>query len=125
LSPHRFVLTAERGNRIEFICLFSPTNVPSELPSVGQAFEETAAHWKRFWSTGGAIDLSGSKDPRWRELERRIVLSQYLMAAQSAGSFPSAEIGLMGLDPWRSQFHMEMVWWHLAHYALWDRSPMG
>lgn len=54
-----------------------------------------------------------------------MVLSQYQMAAQSAGSFPSAEIGLMGLDPWRGQFHMEMVWWHLAHYGLWDRWPMA
>ena len=69
--------------------------------------------------------MSGSRDPRWRELERRIVLSQYQMAAQSAGSFPSAETGLMGLDSWRSQFHMEMVWWHLAHYALWGRWRMA
>jgi len=71
------------------------------------------------------MDLSHSKDPRWRELERRIVLSQYQMAAQSAGSWPSAETGLMGVDFWSSQFHMEMVWWHLAHYALWDRWPMA
>jgi hypothetical protein len=82
-------------------------------------------HWKEFWSTGGAIDLSQSKDTRWRELERRIVLSQYQLAAQSAGSWPSAENGLMGVDPWSSQFHMEMVWWHLAHYGLWDRWPMA
>ena len=51
------------------------------------------AHWNRFWSTGGAIDLSGSTDPRWRELERRIVLSQYLTAIQCAGRFPPQEIG--------------------------------
>ena len=124
-SPHRFVLSGAGTNRIEFICAFSPAKISGELPTVGVSFEEAAEHWKTFWSTGGAIDLSGSKDPRWRELERRIVLSQYHLAAQSAGSYPSAEIGLMGLDPWLSQFHMEMVWWHLAHYALWDRWPMA
>ena len=43
------------------------------------------------------------------------------MAAMSAGSWPSSENGLLGIDAWRGQFHMEMVWWHLAHYALWDR----
>jgi hypothetical protein len=43
------------------------------------------------------------------------------MATMSAGSWPSSENGLMGIDPWRGQFHMEMVWWHLSHYALWDR----
>ena len=124
-SPHCFVLSATGTNRLDFICAFSPTQIPSEPPTVETTFEKTAAHWKEFWSTGGAIDLSGSKDPRWFELERRIVLSQYEMAAQSSGSLPSAEIGLMGIDPWRSQFHMEMVWWHLAHYALWDRWPMA
>ena len=80
-----------------------------------------AERWAKYWATGGAIDLSASKDPRWRELERRTVLSQYLMAAMSAGSWPSSENGLLGIDAWRGQFHMEMVWWHLAHYALWGR----
>ena len=124
-SSHCFELFASRTNRIEFICAFSPTAYPDSLPTVGSSFKKAAAHWRQFWKSGGAIDLSDSKDPRWSELERRIVLSQYLMATQSAGSFPSAETGLMGIDPWRSQFHMEMVWWHLAHYALWERLPMA
>ena len=42
-------------------------------------------YWNNFWQTGGAIDLSGSQDPRWFELERRIVLSEYLTAIQDAG----------------------------------------
>jgi hypothetical protein len=124
-SAHCFLLAAPGTNRLEFICAFSPARIAGELPLVGESFEAASRHWRKFWSTGGAIDLSGSRDARWSELERRIVLSQYLMAAQSAGSFPSAETGLMGLDPWRGQFHMEMVWWHLAHYALWDRWPMA
>ncbi len=123
--PYHFVLSAKATNRLEFICAFSPTPVAETLATATQSFEATSSHWQQFWSTGGAIDLSGSKDARWFELERRIVLSQYQLAAQSAGSFPSAEIGLMGMDPWRGQFHMEMVWWHLAHYALWDRWPMA
>ena len=120
-SPHNFVLSATETNRLEFVCAFSTAKIPDALPAVEKSMAETSQHWKNFWSTGGAIDLSDSKDSRWFELERRIVLSQYLLAAQSAGSFPSAEAGLMKLDPWRGQFHMEMVWWHLAHYALWDR----
>lgn len=124
-SPHHFILSATGANRLEFMCAFSPARLADPIPTPEQSLDKTRKHWEKFWSTGGAIDLSGSRDLRWRELERRIVLSQYLMAAQSAGSFPSAEIGLMGLDPWRSQFHMEMVWWHLAHYALWDRWSMG
>jgi len=124
-SPHRFHLSATGTSRLEFVCAFSPAQLPDELPTVKDSLKLTADHWAHFWSTGGAIDLSGSKDPRWRELERRIVALPVPDGRQSAGSFPSAETGLMGLDPWRSQFHMEMVWWHLAHYALWDRWPMA
>jgi len=107
--------------RLEFVCAFASTNLPRPLPSFSETRRACAARWESYWKSGGAVDLSESKDPRWSELERRVVLSQYLMAAQSAGSFPSAETGLMGIDPWRGQFHMEMVWWHLAHYGLWDR----
>jgi len=124
-SPHHFVLSATGKPRLEFVLAFSPEKISGSLPGVEKSFAASSRHWKKFWSNGGAIDLSGSKDPRWFELERRIVLSQYLMAAQSAGSFPSSESGLMQIDPWRGQFHMEMVWWHLAHYALWDRWPIA
>jgi len=120
-SPHRFVLSAPGSKRLEFVLAFSPARLSGSMPKVEKSFTATSRHWKHFWSTGGAIDLSGSKDPRWFELERRIVLSQYLMAAMSAGSWPSSENGLLGVDSWRGQFHMEMVWWHLAHYALWNR----
>jgi len=124
-SPHHFVLSAAGSSQLEFTGVFSPGVIPATLPAPADSLAAAAGHWEKFWSTGGAIDLSASKDPRWFELERRIVLSQYLLAAQSAGSYPPAETGLMGLDPWRSQFHMEMVWWHLAHYALWDRWAMA
>jgi hypothetical protein len=124
-APHHFILSGSGQTALSFICAFSPDKLPARLPSADTAFDDSAAHWQKFWSTGGAIDLSGSKDPRWFELERRIVLSQYLTAVQSAGSFPPAESGLTSVDRWGSQFHMEMVWWHLAHFALWDRWPMA
>ncbi|MGE5294473.1 MAG: hypothetical protein ACM3VT_06560, partial [Solirubrobacterales bacterium] len=114
-----------RGHSLmEFCCAFS-ADASDATATVAETQQAAAAYWRTFWSTGGAIDLSQSRDPRWKELERRIVLSQYLMAAQSAGSWPSAEIGLMGIDAWSGQFHMEMTWWHLAHYGLWDRWPMA
>jgi hypothetical protein len=121
---HSFRLSGDKAGRLELICGFSARPLGA-LPDFAKTQQAVAAHWKKFWSAGGAIDFSQSKDPRWKELERRIVLSQYQMAAQSAGSWPSAEDGLMGVDPWSSQFHMEMVWWHLAHYGLWDRWPMA
>jgi hypothetical protein len=126
-TPHAFELSSAGTNRLEFVCAFAAAPAGTayssapEFADVGKVFDESSRAWKTFWSTGGAIDLSGSKDPRWRELERRVVLSQYLTATQSSGSWPPAETGLFGSAMWGSRFHMEMVWWHLAHFALWDR----
>ena len=61
--------------------------------------------------------MSGSKDPRWFELERRIVLSQYLTAIQDAGKNPPQETGLT-YNTWEGKFHLEMHFWHEAHFAL-------
>lgn len=54
------------------------------------------------------------------ELERRIVLSQYLLAIQCAGSKPPQETGLT-FNSWHGKFHLEMHWWHAVNFALWDR----
>ena len=127
-GAHAWVVRAHNGVKtLEVLCLYSSDRraLPMSLPTFAQTRRASAEKWERFWKSGGAIDLSASEDPRWKELERRVVLSQYQMALQSAGSLPPPEIGLMNLDGWRGQFHMEMIWWHLAHYALWDRWEMG
>jgi hypothetical protein len=68
--------------------------------------QRTKQHWNKFWSEGGAIDLSESTDARWRELERRIVLSQYLTAIQCAGTLPPQETALT-FNSWEGKFHLE------------------
>ncbi len=95
----------------------------SPLPTFAQTELASVKHWADFWQGGGAIDLSESKDPRWKELERRIVLSQYIMAVNEAGSLPPQESGLVN-NGWYGKYHHEMIWWHCAHYALWDRWPL-
>ncbi len=81
------------------------------------------AGWEHYWTTGGAIDLSGNTDPRAAELERRIVLSQYVMRVHDAQSYPPQETGL-GVNSWYGKFHMEMYWWHAAHWALWGHPDL-
>ncbi|MDB5205069.1 MAG: hypothetical protein JWR72_144, partial [Flavisolibacter sp.] len=76
--------------------------------------------WKTYWQRGGAIDFSGSTDKRAFELERRIILSQYLMKTQEAGYYPPQETGLT-YNSWFGKPHLEMHWWHATHYALWGR----
>ncbi len=123
LDAHTFLLNIP--STTEFTIRYSKTSDTSPLPTFSETVSSCTAAWNSFWSTGGAIDLSESTNENWFELERRIVLSQYILRAQSAGSWPSAEAGLMYIDAWRGQFHMEMVWWHVAHYALWQRMELA
>jgi hypothetical protein len=102
------------------VVAFAPQPIPGELPGFDETQTAAREHWNQFWNTGGAIDLSGSTDPRWRELERRIILSQYLTAIQCAGDYPPQETGLT-FNSWYGKFHLEMHWWHAVHFALWDR----
>jgi hypothetical protein len=124
VERHRFVLTPKKsGGTLEFVALFEPLEGGSKVPDFSDTRAAAGRYWKEFWNTGGAIDLSGSTDPRWRELERRIVLSQYLTAIQCSGSLPPQETGLT-YNTWEGKFHLEMHWWHAAQFAIWDRLPM-
>jgi len=118
-GKHQYLLTGS-GNRMELTVWFSPRPIASEPDSTAAVESASRDHWREYWTSGGAIDLSGNDDPRAAELERRIVLSEYVMAVHDAGSLPPQETGL-GVNSWFGKFHMEMYWWHSAHWALWGR----
>ncbi len=118
-SQHHYSLRFSASS-FDFAAAFSSQPINNRLPDTTQTAAASRQHWKRFWSDGGAIDLSGSAHPRATELERRIILSQYLTAIQCAGSMPPQETGLT-FNSWYGKFHLEMHWWHAAHFALWGR----
>lgn len=119
-AKHTFLLTPTGTNRFSFTASFvQPKKVVNELDYSTVKWTSAIA-WQRFWQSGGAIDFSGSTDKRAFELERRIILSQYLMKAQEAGDFPPQETGLT-YNSWFGKPHLEMTWWHAAHWALWGR----
>ena len=123
-KKHFYELTPNTNKQeINLVICFDKTSDNSTLPTFAQTQKASAVHWEAFWKSGGAIDLSESKDPRWFELERRIVLSQYIMAINEVGTLPPQESGLVN-NGWWGKYHYEMIWWHCAHYALWDRWPL-
>jgi len=123
-DDHQFLLYRKGGpERLAFVAAFSPQPIKGSLPTTAATFATAANHWRRFWSDGGAVELSDSGDVRAPELERRIVLSQYLTAIQCSGSRPPQETGLT-VNSWYGKFHLEMHWWHAAHFALWNRLPL-
>ena len=119
-KAHTFLLQPRHTSTFSFTCCFSPEPVADVTEPVASIERKSAASWETYWRSGAAVDLSGSKDPRWLELERRIVLSQYLMRANESGLFPPQESGLVN-NGWFGRFHFEMIWWHGVHYGLWNR----
>src|SRR5262249_43211441 len=120
---HSVVVWSKDQSRLVFTVFFSREMQNAVLPNVQSAFLASAKYWNRFWSMGGAVELSNSRDKRSEELERRVVLSQYLTAIQCSGSLPPQETGLT-VNSWYGKFHLEMHWWHGAHFALWNRLPL-
>ena len=119
--PHHFEIVPDsNSNQLEFSVLFSREKGPHNI-DFASAQLNSETEWKKFWTSGGAIDFSECTDPRAKELERRVVLSQYLTKIQSAGSMPPQETGLT-MNSWYGKFHLEMHWWHAAHFPLWGRS---
>lgn len=119
-KAHTFLLQLQHTSTFSFTCCFSPEPVADVTEPVASIERKSAVSWEKYWRSGAAVDLSGSKDPRWLELERRIVLSQYLMRANESGLFPPQESGLVN-NGWFGRFHFEMIWWHGVHYGLWNR----
>ena len=123
LSEHEFEISADGSGILEFVIEFAPDASRGRLPGFSKTLAAAEKHWKKFWNTGGAIDLSGSTDPRAGELERRIVLSRYLTAINCAGTAPPQETGLV-FDSWFGKSHLEMHWWHGVHFVLWGRPDL-
>ncbi|KLO07550.1 hypothetical protein SCHPADRAFT_836533, partial [Schizopora paradoxa] len=101
-----------------FVSPFDTPESPSSFTSVAQSSEDA---WASFWTDGGFVDvLTGSTDARAEELQRRIILAQYLLRVNEAGDYPPQESGLVN-NGWYGKFHMEMFYWHCVHWALWGQ----
>jgi len=114
IGEHMFEFT---GN--SFTVSFSE-NTP-EKHSFEQVEIDSIKSWYYFWNKGGAVDFSAAKDPRAHELERRVILSQYLTAVQCSGSLPPQETGL-SCNSWYGKFHLEMHIIHAGWFPLWGHS---
>lgn len=127
-SAHAFTLTPKGKGAFSFVCEYLPSE---KLPKASEKEDtpdlfvtsRTTDFWHRYWDDGGIIDFSKCTDPRAAELERRIVLSQYLMAIQDAGDTPPQETGLT-YNSWFGKFHLEMILWHQAQFALWGHPEL-
>lgn len=121
-EPHVFEV-AEVDGALDVVLAFDRVSSEAPLPSFQEVASASAEALRRFWNSGAVLDLSASTDPRALELERRVVLSQYLTRVHSSGSLPPQETGLV-TNSWQGKFHLEMHLWHAAHFAVWGRPEL-
>lgn len=119
IGRHKVLFRPEHSS-FSFTVSFSLSVIREKAETFLQTAEKSAHEWKTFWENGGAVDFSQCKDLRAQELERRVVCSQYLTKIQCSGSVPPQETGLT-VNSWFGKAHLEMYWWHAAHFALWGR----
>ncbi|KAI1293293.1 Six-hairpin glycosidase-like protein [Xylaria venustula] len=123
-GTHRYLLQPSgTENHIALAVTFSPDATRPQIPSVKQITVASGESWESFWNSGAFVDLSETTSTNATELQRRIILSQYLTAVNSASTLPPQESGLVN-NGWYGKFHLEMILWHLLHFARWNRYPL-
>lgn len=122
-DAHTWLLVPDNKKpKFECSLVFSQYDFPlNRIPHHDSIRIANAQSWSRFWKSGGAVDFSQCTDPRAKELERRVVLSQYLTRINCAGTLPPQETGLT-YNSWNGKFHLEMHWWHGVHFPMWQRA---
>lgn len=119
-STHRYSLQPKHGSsNLEFTVNFSPSPERG-VHNVEPIAASSAKWWERYWESGGFVDLTATDQDDANELQRRILLSQYNLAVNEAGKDSPQESGLVN-NGWYGKFHMEMVLWHLSHWAMWGK----
>lgn len=123
ITQHQYrleFLGSDRNNNSASLVAEYSQQKPTTYLTVDSIVLSAKSYWNAFWKSGAAVDFSGSTDPRASELERRVVLSQYITQVQSGGAFPAQETGLTS-SSWYGKHHTEMAIWHSAHWAVWQR----
>ena len=129
LGAHDFRLTAESdvlAMKAEYVQQTpyqvdaGKNYIPEAALVYDQELRSILKAWNRWWQEGAIVDFSQCTDPRAKELERRVVLSQYLTQINCANNMPPQETGLT-YNSWFGRPHLEMTWWHMVDFALWNR----
>jgi hypothetical protein len=116
---HRYVVSALDTTTVALSVRFSQ-NTGVMVQSLEDVKSQSKYFWNQYWNSGAFIDCGRTKDPRAHELQRRVILSQYLMAVNCAGINPPLEAGLVS-SSLLSRSRMEMIWWHLSHWQRWSK----
>lgn len=95
LNAHRYTIRPSKKSGQNSVSLSFAFGLisPQSLSDVSTIQLSSMQAWSEYWSNGGFVDLvSNSSDPRAEELQRRVILSQYLLRVNEAGDYPPQEV---------------------------------
>ncbi|ESZ96376.1 hypothetical protein SBOR_3208 [Sclerotinia borealis F-4128] len=113
-GTHRYFFKTPGLNNLRMIGTFSDSESYSEAGNIELSvadLKSSKSWWQSYWDTGAFIDLSSVDSTTGTELQRRIILSQYLLAVNLASSLPPQEYGLVN-NGWYGKFHnhFDLLW---------------
>lgn len=121
-EKNKYGFSFENTERVSFSVLFSKEEA-EVMCGFAEVEKLSAGSFAEFWSTVGIADFSGCDDVRARELERREILSMYLLKIQCCGDMPPQETGLT-LNSWYGKSHLEMHFWHTAWLLFYGKEKL-
>ena len=125
VKTHTYQLATD-AEALAFEVEYTPSLVRCDSIATNKPFrfdtaqKTTQKFWHKFWTQTAFVDFGLCTDPRAKELERRVVLSQYLTRINCANNMPPQETGLT-YNTWFGRPHLEMTWWHAVDFALWNQ----
>ncbi|KAJ5949529.1 hypothetical protein N7454_001113 [Penicillium verhagenii] len=95
-GTNRFILTPKGSDILQIVADFQPaSDNRDDFPTYESIAAGSREWWENYWMTGAFIDLSATENANATELQRRIILSQYLVAVNEASYNPPQESGLV------------------------------
>ncbi|KAF2105958.1 Six-hairpin glycosidase-like protein [Lophiotrema nucula] len=121
-TAHRYILKpgATNDDIFRFTVTYAQQSATQKIPKMLDVRTKAWQWWQDYWENGGFVSLPIAANFSAKELQRRIIQSQYLLAVNGAGKEPAQESGLVN-NGWYGKFHLEMVFWHLAHWTIWNK----
>lgn len=103
---HRYTLMFEDADHVQLIANWSPQR-HAHLATYDSIHSSSKSWWNSYWKKSAFVDLTQSGKEEATELQRRTILSQYLLAVNSASNLPPQESGLVN-NGWYGKFHVRL-----------------
>lgn len=103
-GTHRYSLKVAGQDSLNITASFSPEKNYSSV-SLDDLKQQSESWWRDYWTSGAFVDLTSVDSADATELQRRIILSQYLLTVNSASSLSPQESGLVN-NGWYGKFHV-------------------